>query len=59
MSGNATLRGSEANFEFCKQNEKTELVKSESFRWFYDQIPSLVPKFKIFFSIDFQNLIFL
>ena len=49
MSGNATLRGSEAKFEFCKQNEKTELVKSESFRWFYDQIPSLVPKFKIFF----------
>ena len=50
MSGNGTLRGSEANFEFCKQNEKTELVKSESFRWFYDQIPSLVKKFKkIFF----------
>jgi len=50
MSGNATLRGSEANFEFCKGNEKNYLVKSEYFRWFYDQIPSLVKKFKkIFF----------
>ena len=51
MSGTATLRGSEAKFEFCKENEKkTELVKSEYFRWFYDQIPSLVKKFKkIFF----------
>ena len=59
MSGNGTFRGSEAKFEFCKENEKTELVKSESFRWFYDQIPSLVPKFKKKnFSIDFQNLIF-
>ena len=46
---NATFRGSEANFEFCKGNEKNYLVKSEYFRWFYDQIPSLVPKFKIFF----------
>ena len=58
MSGNATFRGSEANFEFCKGNEKNYLVKSEYFRWFYDQIPSLVKKFKIFFSIDFRNFIF-
>ena len=46
MSGNATLRGSEDKFVFCQVNEKTELVKSEYFRWFYDQIPSLVKKFK-------------
>ena len=56
MSGNATLRGSEANFEFCKQNEKTELVKSESFRWFYDQIPFLVKNSKIFFPLIFEIL---
>ena len=57
MSGNATLRGSEANFEFCKGNEKNYLVKSEYFRWFYDQIPSLVKKFKkIFFQLIFEVL---
>ena len=60
MSGTATLRGSEAKFEFCKENEKNYLVKSEYFRWFYDQIPSLVKNskkknFPLIFEILFSS----